>query len=98
MATRVWADGEQSADGFVRGQQYGDTLAEQSAAESAQLLDGFLGRLEDALDNAGSFEAARAALLQVFERETDPRELAELVQHVMMCAQLAGHLAVEEDL
>lgn len=98
MATRVWAEGDQSADGFVRGQQYVDQLAEAAAAESAQLLDGFLGRLDEALDNAGTFEAARAALLKAFDNEKDPRDLAELVERVMVLGQLAGFLAVEEDL
>lgn len=90
-------DDPRSAPGFIAGQVYVDALTDTATALGAKSMRAFVERIEQAIEGAEDYEAVRYAVLQAFAEEEDPERLAELVQHAILLANLAGRNAVQED-
>lgn len=91
-------DNADSAPGFVAGQVYVDDLSDKETSLGADYMSGFVDRLTAAIDECEDYESVRAAVLKAFADEEDPGRLAELVEHGMLLANLAGRHAVDEDM
>lgn len=90
-------DSADAAPGFIAGQVYVDDLSDKEAELAADYMGGFVDRLMAAIDECEDYESVRSAVLKAFADEEDPERLAELVEHGMLLANLAGRHAVEED-
>lgn len=90
-------DSADSAPGFIAGQVYVDDLSDKEAELAADYMGGFVERLMAAIDECEDYESVRSAVLKAFADEEDPERLAELVEHGMLLANLAGRHAVATD-
>jgi phage gp29-like protein len=90
-------DDPASVPGYVAGQVYVDALTDKSTALAADDHDGFVERLLEAIDGCEDYSQVRRAVLDAYAEEDDPERLAELVEHGMLLANLAGRHAVAED-
>lgn len=90
-------DDADSAPGFVAGQVYADALSDKCTERGADYMAGFVERIGAALEQAESYDDVRALVLSAYADEEDPERLAELVEHGIVLANLAGRHAVDED-
>jgi len=90
-------DSPDSAPGFVAGQVYVDDLSDKCTELGAEYMAGFVERIGAALEEAESYDEVRALVLNAYADEEDPERLAELVEHGIVLANLAGRNAVQED-
>ncbi|UAW08043.1 hypothetical protein [Myxococcus phage Mx4 ts27htf-1hrm-1] len=79
-----------------RGQGYADRLAGNSAGQAVGVLADDLQAVLDAVEGAETPEALRTRLVQLYG-SMRPDALAALTERAYLLAQLAGRLAVQED-
>jgi hypothetical protein len=58
---------------------------------------GLLERVGTMLDGVDDFETARKRLLELYDNEPDPEELADRANKLLILAQLGGVVAVRKD-
>lgn len=86
----------QANQGFVEGQLYADSLADNSTASAIKALQETRAAILEELDAADSFEDLRDRLAARY-KELDAGEIADLTQFAMVMAQLAGNRAAIQD-
>jgi hypothetical protein len=83
-------------EGFLSGQLYADALVDAATVYSQDLLEETRTAIEEELDRNDDYESLRAALRKRYPHL--PHEtLAELVQHHLVIATLAGVASVNDD-
>lgn len=82
--------------GFISGQLYADALVEEGAKLSVELLQPTMDAIQAAINESDDYESLRENLRKRYG-DLDHETLAELVQHHLVIAHLAGRAAVNED-
>ena len=83
--------------GFVDGQVYVDDLVDNGRTRGADDQGGFLDDLLAIIQNGSDYQTIRDLVLRHYQDAQSPVELRETLQKVLVLAQLAGRVAVEED-
>ena len=89
-------DAVSDAGGFVRGQLYVDSLGDETGKRGQAAFKPYMLRVINAIGQAEDYDDLRRSLRTVFAN-SDPREFAEIMEHAMILANMAGRLAVIED-
>lgn len=90
-------DSAKDAKGFVRGQIYTDALTDKTAELAAGELSDFIGKIEAAIDGAKDYEDVRYRVIKAFKAIGNPTDLAKIIEHALLLADLAGRHSVMED-
>lgn len=82
--------------GVVRGQRFVDDTVDAARKAAAATLDEDLAKVLSAIESAGSFEEAEAAITEAF-KSMRPSRLQRLVEQALTLADRAGRVSLEQD-
>jgi hypothetical protein len=83
--------------GAQNGQDYADRVIENTTAHGAKGIAPTVAAMIAAVEQAGSYEEARAAILKRYSKAPAPKELAAITEAALIMVNLGGRLAVRED-
>jgi phage gp29-like protein len=83
-------------EGFLNGQLYADELVDRGA-EAAAKADTFVSDLLGLIDQGGSYEEIREAVIAHYAGAEPPAQVRDILLKVLVLANLAGRRAVLED-
>lgn len=86
-----------ASSGFVQGQLYTDAVADKAVAHAANVLDGDVAAVIEAIEAGESYEDIRKRLLKAAERMS-PTNLAKLTASALSMTELGGRHAINEDI
>lgn len=86
-----------AGSGFVNGQMYADDLVDSGAKLGGDALKPLIGSIIDAVNDATDYESLRTAVLKLYGESLPPEQLRAVLEHCMVLAEMAGHLAVKQD-
>lgn len=87
----------ENVEGFHDGQEHIDDVVEETTRVASRELQGELAAILKLVDEAKGLDALSAALAEYY-KEQDPEKLMHLVERTLVMANLAGRLAVLQDL
>lgn len=91
-------DDPSTAKGFVQGQIYTDALTDKQVTLVAGELAPFVDRILAAINGAKDYDDVRYRVIKAFQKESDPQQLAQIIERSLLLADLAGRNAVLDDL
>lgn len=91
-------DNPAEAKGFVQGQIYTDALTDRQVTLIAGELAPFVDRILKAINGAKDYDDVRYRVIKAFQNESDPQQMASLIERSLLLAELAGRNAVTEDM
>ncbi len=83
--------------GALRGQIYASAVGDSAQVKVAPAISPYLVKVLAAIDGAEDYEAVRQHVLDAFKAEAKPDELAQIIEHAVVLAELNGRLSIRED-